>query len=454
MAVLQYKQTMNQFNAPLWGDESFSAILSMHSLPDIIKIIINDTSPPLWNIFEWIVFNTLGTDEVYIRALAFTFFLTTIFFVYKIANLLFDKKTALIATALTALNPFFFTYAFEGRMYSIMSAGVAGSMYFFSTFLFQKGNKTKINKLHLVGYIFMTLWALYSHHFAIFAVMAQGLWFLYLLAKRSKQVVPMFLGFLAVGIGYSPWLWPLYNQTRMVGTGFWLGRPKLIDLTALTFEYLAFGVKHLFAFPALVMVGAAFTLRKWAKDVSKSLFLATWFIFPILATFIVSQFFTPIFFNRYLLYTIPGAMILIASVRRTFSNIVIGIILVLFAAIDVYYFTHPVRPRFDLIASYVKDTMGEGDYLINWYATPHFLWESKYYGIPTPLYLKEKGSLPFFVGTALMKPTDIINELPSGIKRVGVITSGAIEDIELPGYTETERKVINNLKFVWYQKSD
>ena len=98
----------NQFNASLWGDEGFSAILSMKSLPEIIKIIINDTSPPLWNINEWLVFNTLGTAEIYIRGLSFFYFLIAVFFVYKIGSLLWDKKTGLLSAVLVFLNPFFF----------------------------------------------------------------------------------------------------------------------------------------------------------------------------------------------------------------------------------------------------------------------------------------------------------------------------------------------------------
>src|SRR3989337_1496477 len=163
----------NQFTTSLWGDEGFSAILSMKSLPEIIKIIARDTSPPLWNIWEWIVFNTLGTDEVYIRGLAFVFFLGTVFFAYKIGSFLFSKKTGLLAALFTALNPFFFIYAFEGRMYSIMSLGVAGSMYFYLRIFY---NEEVIRKRDKIGYVFFTLWALYSHHFAFFAVAVQGIW--------------------------------------------------------------------------------------------------------------------------------------------------------------------------------------------------------------------------------------------------------------------------------------
>ena len=214
------------FNQSLWGDEGFSAILSMKSLPEIIKIIATDTSPPLWNIWEWAIFNTLGTDEIYIRGLALTFFLATIFFTYKIGTHLFSQKTGILAALLTFLNPFFFTYAFEGRMYSIMALGVTASMYFFL-------------KRRWVPYVIATLWALYSHHFAFFVVFTQVMWFLYEFAVgERKRAIKMFKAFIFVGLGYLPWVIPLYNQTRMVGGGFWLGTPNLKDLTILLFDLL------------------------------------------------------------------------------------------------------------------------------------------------------------------------------------------------------------------------
>src|SRR3989344_9457831 len=104
------------FNQSIWGDEGFSAILSMKSLPDIIKVISRDTSPPLWNIIEHFAFQIFGASEVVIRSLSFSFYLITAFFVFKIGSLLFSKKSGGIVVLLTLFNPFFFIYAFEGRM--------------------------------------------------------------------------------------------------------------------------------------------------------------------------------------------------------------------------------------------------------------------------------------------------------------------------------------------------
>jgi hypothetical protein len=439
------------FNQSIWGDEGFSAILSMKTLPEIIKIIATDTSPPLWNITEWIAFQLFGTGEVVIRSLAFIYFLGAVFFTYKIGSLLWNKKTGILAAVLTFLNPFFFTYAFEGRMYSIMSLGVAVSMYFFLKIIYNK----KSDRKDLIGYVLGTLWAMYSHHFAIFIVFIQGLWFLYnLITGKRKVATQIFKGFILVSIGYIPWLLPLYNQTKMVGGGFWLGTPTSEDLLKLVGEYLAVGIKHNLTKYAIVFAVFALAIRKWQKDLKKTLILLSWFLGPIILTWAISQFFQSIFFNRYLLYTIPGAMLLLASSRRKlFSPILIGIILVLFSIIDFHYFTHPTKRPFKQLSTYVKQTRKEGDFLINWNAGSHHLWETKYYGIPAPIYIPEGGGdLPFFVGTALMEKSDVIRKIPEDVKRVGVVTSGSINEVNLPGYSESETKIFEGLNFAWHQR--
>jgi uncharacterized membrane protein len=449
------------FNQSIWGDEGFSAILSMKSLPDIIKIISHDTSPPLWNIFEHLAFQTFGTSEVVIRSLSFAFFLIAVFFTYKIASLFWSRKTAALAALFTFLNPFFFTYAFEGRMYSIMSAGVAGSMYYFLKSFFGEGGKwTRI------GYIFWTLWALYSHHFAIFAIMIQGVWWLYEFAfGRRKTAKRIFKSWLIIGVGYAPWLLPLYNQTKMVGSGFWLGTPNLNDLGKLAIDYLAEGIKdenlklpmtdiplYVASFYAVL---AALILRKWWRSIKKTIFLLMWFLGPIVLTWLVSQKFQSIFFNRYLLYTIPAAMLLLVSARNKISFLALGVIAALFVAIDYQYYTHPAKLPFRQMAAYVSENRREGDYFINWYSNgTHHIWETKYYGINAPIYVQGKGELPYFVGTALMEKQDVIRQIPEGIERVGVVTSGPVDEVSLPNFQQDGVKEFNGLKFVWYVSSN
>ncbi len=437
---------MNQFNVSLWGDEAFSAILSMKSAREIVSIITHDTSPPLFNLTEHFWFKFFGTGEVTIRLLVFIYFLIAVFFTYKIGEYLWDRKTGLITATLTFLNTFLFAYGFEGRMYSLLLATVTASFYFFIT-------------KRWLGYVIATTLALYSHHFAIFAVFVQGLWFLRQLVMNNplrggnwKLAIPMLKAFAVVALAYSPWLIPLYNQTKMVGAGFWLGRPGIKELGELGLKYLSISLLLL-------------ALRVWTKNLGKSAILIAWFLLPILLTWLVSQKFQPIFFDRYLLYTIPAAMLLAASQLRTISKIALFIVIAVYLSADIFYFTHPFKRPFRDLANYVKEVKKGDDYLINWNAASHHLWESKYYGIPGPLYIPENKPLPFFVGTALMTKDDVISVVPTRfdhnkINRVGVITSGAVDEVAIPGYTKGEVHTFGpasqggDLKFIWLTKQN
>lgn len=431
---------MNQFITSLWGDEAFSAVLSQKSVSQIVSIIIHDTSPPLYNLTEHLWFRLFGNSEIAIRALSFLYFLIAVYFVYKIGEVLWNKRTGLLAAALTFLNPFLFTYAFEGRMYSLLAAGVAASFYFF---LSKKWT----------GYVIATTLALYTHHFAIFAVFIQGLWFLKELFLEKRKVAYSILKcFAAIVILYSPWIIPLYGQTKMVGGGFWLGKPTLIDLRNLIYNYLAEGIKHKLAQPALYLTFAILILRKWMLDKEKSVFLLSWFLIPILLTWAVSQKFQSIFFDRYLLYTIPAAMLIIASNTRKKSYFFIVLLAIFFLIIDVFYFIHPTKIPFRDLANYVKKTEIKGDFLINEDTGKHKLWESKYYGIPAPIYNPSGQPLPFFVGTALMEKGDIISEIPKATNRIGVITHKKAPELKFKGFRTAEEKSFGSLNFVRMEK--
>lgn len=440
------------FNQSLWGDEGFSAILSMKSVPEILSIISRDTSPPLWNLCEYLVFQTFGTSETNIRSLSLLFFLGTIFFTYKIGSHFFGKKTGLLAALMTFLNPFFFTYAFEGRMYSIMSFGVAGSMYFFL-------------KRKWFLYILFTLWALYSHHFAIFILIIQGIWFLYeIIIKEKVLAKKMLRSFFFVGIGYLPWIIPLYKQTMMVKGGFWLGKPTADDFFRLISDYLAQGIKNDLIIPivdvklyefGLILVIITLIVRNWFKNIKNTLFLLSWFLLPIIITFLISQKFQSIFYNRYILYTIPASMLILVSGKRgTASYILIGIVAVIFGITDFNYFSNPVKLPFRQYSQYVKSVSDKRDILINWNSSSHHLWETKYYNIPAPIFIPEgKGDLPYFVGTALMDKNDIIRSIPENIENIGVVTSGNVEDVKIAGYTKNEDVVeFDKIKYIVLSK--
>lgn len=450
---------INQFNASLWGDEAFSAVLSKNTPLNIVKIIIKDTSPPLYNLTLHFWYKIFGLSETSIRLLSFSYYTLAIIFIYYIGKLVWNKKTGFIAALLSFLNPFFFIYAFEGRMYSTLALGVTASTYFFLKILHGK-NKN----LDILAYALSIDWALYSHHFAIFSLIPQIIWTAIEFLKRNKKTsVKIIKGMVLAALLYTPWLYPLYKQTTMVASGFWLGKPTLVDLKNLIYEYLSEGIKNpKTQIPfinkelgriALYLVIITFVIRRWHKNLEKSFFFVCWFFLPIITVWLLSQKMQSIFFNRYLLYTIPAAMILIASNRRKVTNLLIVLIIVSFSIIDINYFIHPTKRPFKDLANYIKSEKKEDTFIINWNSSAHHLWESKFYGINAPIYNPGK-ELPYYVGTAQMKNEDIIKEIPHNFKKIAAITSGSIEEVKINNYKTTSYQAFGDLKIVWLEKTN
>jgi hypothetical protein len=49
-----------------------------------------------------------------------------------------------------------------------------------------------------------------------------------------------------------------------------------------------------------------------------------------------------------------------------------------------------------------------------------------------------------------MEKSDILRSIPKNSKRLGVITSGPFDEIQLEGYKLESKKEIGNLKFGWF----
>jgi uncharacterized membrane protein len=428
---------INQFNASLWGDEAWATTLAVKSIPEIIRIVARDTSPPFYYLLDHIWMRIFGTSEVSIRTLTFIFFLLTVWFVYLIGKLLWDKPTGIWAGLLAFTNPFLFKYAFEGRMYALLALTCAASMYFYL-------GKNKW------GHILSTTAALYTHHFAIFLILAQLFWHLIKNWKQSfKKLIFSFKNFLIIGLLYLPWLYPLYYQTSLVGSGFWLEKPALKTVTEVSITFFTgFGRQQLKK-AALVILGLILVSRQWRQKREAAFFALNWFFIPMVLIFGVSQVFQSVFFDRYMLFMIPGGLLVLASNRSRISRLFLIIFLGIMLFNNWHYFTHPEKRPFRDFASLVKKNITEADFLINYQLGAHHLFEAKYYNLRAPIYAPGD-ELPFYVGTALMEKSDIVKEIPSQTTRLGVITSGNLEQVKIKGYQMSTSFQVNGLKFAHF----
>lgn len=427
---------MNQFTASLWGDEGWAVTLAVQPIWQIITKVARDTSPPFYYLCQHAWMKIFGTSEISIRSLSFLFFLGTVVTIYFIGKHLWDKKTGLVAAMVAIFNPFMFIYAFEGRMYAALLFTSTLSIYFFL-------------RKHRWGFILATTAAMYSHHFAIFVVFWEVLWrFKENWGKPIKDIVKDYWDFVVIGIFYLPWAYPLYYQILLVAGDFWLGTPTPKVLLETIIKFVAGSGKELARQIAGGAIILTLLLRKWLQDKEKSVFLLGWFFAPLLVTFFISQVMQSIFFDRYMLIAIPASSLLIASLRRKVSIAPILVMVALLATLNWHYFTHPTKRPFRELAEHIK-TEAPGMTLINHNLHAHHLWETKYYGLNAPIY--SPGELPFFVGTALMEEDDVIKELPD-VNELGVVTSAAVEEVDIPGYSIVSVKQIGDIKFLQMEK--
>lgn len=431
---------MNQLNTSLWGDESFTAVAVQESFGRMLQIVAKDTAPPLYYILLFIWTRIFGHSETAIRSLSVLLYLGTIITVYLIAKKVWDKKTGLLAILLTLANPFLFPFSFEGRMYAILVFFVTLSFYFF------------ISKNNL-GYILASTSALYSHHYAVLALVFQFFWRLAITKNLKKNWLKFIKPYFIIGLLYLPWIYPLYKQVTMVSTGFWLGKPNLKDLGAIYLKYfigekIIFNwQKYLLILPILIII-----LKKWKYKKRENLILLGWVLTPVILAFLLSQGKTSLFYDRYLIFIIPGLMLLLVGGWRKFSLPLIILFSLSLLWLNYHYFTHPTKRPFRELANYVKNEIKADDFLINYNGSAHHLWESKFYGLEAPLYVPGQ-DLPYYVGTAQMTDKDIIKQVPDK-KRIGAISSEDPNSMEILDYQLKNYQQFGSLYFSWFVKDE
>jgi len=414
-------------NESLWGDEGFSALAVMKPFMEMMGVVLRDTAPPGFYITGYLWTRMFGFSEIALRSLSLLLMLgASIFAGLIVKEVTKNKRQAWLVGLLAFLSPFTFTFAFEWRMYALLTFATIGSIYFFIA------RKWK-------WYIGMTVLALYTHHLALFTVAMQGLWFLVdefshpgkWSKTKIKNALKHLWPFWSVILLYIPWLYPMYLQTtRVQGAGFWLKPPTLIEVVGLMGRFLTGGVDK----KTQVLAGGLVLLlligKKWKKVGKRWLEVLLMVIAPVVFSVIVSYLVTPVFYDRYLLSVVIGMAALIGMGTKKQLVPIMMILVVIYGVGSYKKFVAPTKRPFRQMAEEVKSKLQEGDYILNFNGAAHHIWETKYYGIGAPIYVPE-GELPLYVGTAQMTDEDTVKSVPEETKRLVVITSEPVEKVEI-----------------------
>ncbi len=224
----------------LWHDEAFSALLIKYSWGEMMHRIGLDVHPPLYYIFLRFWSYVFGHSLFSLRGMSVLFGVGTIIAVYYLVNYAFgNRKAALLAALLVAVNPFQVQYVTEARMYTMGAFfAIAAALALLAALRTQKAYyeaaknplfQIELKKKVWLYYILFTLCAsvlTYTHYYLLFTVAALGLYGIIYCAvnyrlQLKKWLWLVFSGVM-IGVLYVPWLKTFLFQFKQVGAGYWI----------------------------------------------------------------------------------------------------------------------------------------------------------------------------------------------------------------------------------------
>ncbi|MHC4115783.1 MAG: glycosyltransferase family 39 protein, partial [Planctomycetota bacterium] len=339
----------------------------------ILSHCIDSNHPPLYFLIlrYWIL--AFGDSAFSVRLLSVIFGFLALPVVYKISDLLFGVRTALLATLLTALSAFSIGNSQEARMYSLTVLLALLSIYFFIRLLEKKDTMVS------AGYIFSTVLLLYTHYSGFFIPLVQSIFFFSALIRKKNHTHFGLRNWIVLQIAllgfYVSWITqPILAMSKIVnnpvapaGTSSFLSIIEPLRSYSGTTLLLSLFVISLFAAVIPVRnVGKESSIMPHAKKVY---FLLLWLFIPITTIFIMSRYQLLYFLSRYTAISAPPFYILAAAGtgrilnRRIRIPIVYAFTALSLIGIGIYFDTiHHCQWR--KAAGYINSAARSGDVLI------------------------------------------------------------------------------------------
>jgi mannosyltransferase len=308
-----------------WFDECFSVEVARIDWSNFLHLMWwREANMSLYYLLlrAWLNF---GQTPFFVRSLSVIVSVATLPAIYWVAQLLYDRRIALIAAALLAFNAYSVRYAQEARSYALFTLLATLSSGFLISWLRQAQQSLRSQSatsnsqaLRRSGYGMASVLAVYAHFYALLLLAAQGSAVTWTLPWPEIKASSALLRRTCKAIGLA--ILPLLIFVAKTGAGpiRWIQRPGLHDLLTF-FEHLAGGTNV--ALPiiffaacvaAIVPVGRLLWSRAQTWEVWRSQFLLLWILFPIVLTVLLS-FARPVFLARYMIFCLPALLILTAA---------------------------------------------------------------------------------------------------------------------------------------------
>jgi uncharacterized membrane protein len=304
----------------LWLDEAFSVQLAHSSLSTIAIETAKDVHPPLYYVALHYWVHLAGGSEAGVRMLSAVVSVASIIVLYRLASLLFDRPTGVIAACFAAVSPFQIEFAQEARMYALLAWLSVLSLYFFVRCLSARGPWTRGRWALGAGYVVSTTLMMYTQAYSVFIIAAETLVLVTTMVgstTESRRTAKQCALALAISvILFLPWLPTLLRQVFQVQRGFWIPQQTTGSFVGMFVSYA--GSEPLaWILSVLAVVGVALSLiARDQRGMSRHVMLPVsllWLACPIVLPFVISRISEPIFLPK---YTIAGSLAFLVFAAR------------------------------------------------------------------------------------------------------------------------------------------
>lgn len=170
---------------PVWVDAHHTLRMSKKPFLDlIVDTAQSDVHPPLYYslVRTWRLL--VGSDPVLIRLFSLIFGLVAIYLCYRLGYYLFNYRVGILSALFQAVGPMHIVHSQNMRMYSLFSALLLLSMYYFFKYKDERSNK------NMILYVVSSLLLIHIHVYSFFLMVSQGIIMLHdMYENQEKQVL-------------------------------------------------------------------------------------------------------------------------------------------------------------------------------------------------------------------------------------------------------------------------
>jgi mannosyltransferase len=321
-------------DASIWLDEAHTANQALKSISEIISDSAKDQNPPLYFMVMHFWIKVFGISESGIRSFSILMSVITIPVLFYFAKENFNTKAAVIASVLFTFSEQQIYFSLEARTYAFTGLLCIISFLLF----FRLIKKPSVPVSLLLGFVNSLL--IYSHFISCFIIVVEIVCLFILLIKGDRKVFLYgILSLLLTVLLFIPWIGNLFKNIPKSGE-YWLAKPSFYNLKGLFISF-SNGKISTVVFAMLICLFVYFTRKKYfkknqsAKNYVGGLVLLLWFLLPVFADYLISGI-TPIFLNKYLLYSsialylLIGVSLSVLPIPGFYKSMVAALVLILF----------------------------------------------------------------------------------------------------------------------------